>query len=226
MAEQKEAPPQNIEARLNNFEHWANENRKVLSIVVGGLFVVVAAYFGFTKLYLGPRNDEANNQMFMAQKWFGMDSTRLALNGDGNFPGFLSIMDDYKWTDAANLAHYYTGIIYLKQGKFQDAIDQLKEFNGKDKLVTDMAYGAMGDAYSELGKNDDAVDYYKKAAYHFENELLTPMYLKKAGMLLEFQKKNADAAKLYQEIKDRYPNTNEGRDMDKYIARAEASSNT
>ena len=93
----------------------------------------------------------------MAQKWFGMDSLNLALKGDGNFPGFLNIMDDYKWTGAANLSHYYAGIIYLKQGKFQDAIDQLKDFNGKDKMVTNMAYGAMGDAYSELGKNDDAV---------------------------------------------------------------------
>jgi tetratricopeptide (TPR) repeat protein len=98
---------------------------------------------------------------------------------------FLQIMDDYKWTDAANLSHYYTGIIYLKQGKFQDAIDQLKDFNGKDKMVTNMAYGAIGDSYAELGNMDDAVDYYKKAAYHFENDLTSPMFLKKAAMLLE-----------------------------------------
>jgi TolA-binding protein len=73
---------------------------------------------------------------------------------------------------------------------------------------------------------DEAVDYYKKAAYHFENELTTPMFLKKAGMLLESQKKYDEATKIYQEIKSRYPNTNEGRDMDKYIARAEGNSNT
>ncbi|MBS1656728.1 MAG: tetratricopeptide repeat protein [Chitinophagales bacterium] len=226
MADQKVAPPQKLEDRLNNFEHWVDENRKVLTYVVGGLFVVVAAYFGFTKLYLDPKNDEANNQSFMAQKWFGMDSLNLALNGDGNFPGFLSIMDEYKWTEAANLAHYYTGVIYLKQGKFEDAIDQLKDFHGKDKMVSNMAYGAIGDAYSELGKNDEAIDYYKKAAYHFENELTTPMFLKKAGMLLEYTKKNAEAKKLYEEIKSRYPNTNEGREMDKYIARVEAGSNS
>ncbi|MFI5134710.1 MAG: tol-pal system YbgF family protein [Chitinophagales bacterium] len=226
MAEQKVAPPQKTESQLSNFEHWANENRKMLSYVVGGLFAVVAAYFGFTKLYLAPRNDEANNQMFMAQKWFGMDSLKLALNGDGNFPGFISIADDYKWTDAANLSHYYLGVIYLKQGKYQDAIDELKKFSGKDKLVTNMAYGAMGDAYSELGKNDDAIDYYKKAAYHFENDLTTPMFLKKAGLLLEYQKKYDDAKKLYQEIKDKYPNTNEGREMDKYIARADGLTNS
>ncbi|MEO5673407.1 MAG: tetratricopeptide repeat protein [Chitinophagales bacterium] len=226
MAEVKAPPPPNLEERLNDFESWVNENRKVLTYVVGGLFAIVAAYMGFTKLYLAPKNEEANNQIFMAQKWFGMDSLSLALNGDGNFPGFIKIMDEYKWTDAANLSHYYAGIIYLKQGKFQDAIDHLKDYKGKDKLVTNMAYGALGDAYSELGKNDEAIDYYKKAAYHFENELTTPLFLKKAGMLLEHEKKNDEAKRMYEEVKNKYPNTNEGREMDKFIARAEAGSNS
>ncbi|MCY7411273.1 MAG: tetratricopeptide repeat protein [Chitinophagales bacterium] len=220
-AEEEKTIPQNIEMSLSNFEHWVEQNSKMLTYVVGGLFAVVAAYFGFMKFYLEPKNAEANNQIFMAQKWFGNDSLNLALNGDGNFPGFLSIVDDYKWTDAANLSHYYLGVIYLRQGKFQDAIDELKDFSGKDKLVTNMAYGAIGDAYSELGNNDDAVDYYKKAAYHFENELTTPIFLKKAGMLLEVEKKGTEAIKLYQDIKSKYPNSTEGRDMDKYIARAE-----
>jgi tetratricopeptide (TPR) repeat protein len=225
MAEEK-TTPQNWGERLNNFEHWVNENQQMLMYVVGGVVAIVAAYLGFTKFYLEPKNEEANNQVFMAQKWFGQDSLNLALKGDGNFPGFLKIMDDYKWTSAANLAHYYTGIIYLKQGKFQDAIDQLKDFSGKDKMVTNMANGALGDAYSELGKNDEAVDYYKKAAYHFENELTSPLFLKKAGMLLEHEKKYDEAKKIYQEIKNKYPTSNEGRDIDKYIARVEGSSNS
>ncbi|MEO6166744.1 MAG: tetratricopeptide repeat protein [Chitinophagales bacterium] len=210
----------NLEDRLNNFEHWVNQNKTMLTYVVGALFAVVAAYLGFTKLYLEPKSKEAVNQMFMAEKYFGQDSLDRALNGDGNYLGFVQIMDDYKWTSAANLAHYYTGVIYLKQGKFEDAIDELKDFSGKDKMVTNMSLGAMGDAYSELGKMDEAVDYYKKAAYHFENELTTPMFLKKAGMLLENQKKTAEAKKVYEEIKSKYPNTAEGREMDKYIARA------
>src|SRR6185436_12261510 len=102
MAEVKTQTP-NIEERLNNFEHWVNQNSRILTYVVGGIVAIVAAYLGFTKLYLEPKNTEANNQIYMAQKWFSIDSLNLALNGDGNFPGFLKIMDDYKWTDAANL---------------------------------------------------------------------------------------------------------------------------
>ncbi|MBA2423139.1 MAG: tetratricopeptide repeat protein [Chitinophagales bacterium] len=209
----------NWEERRNHFEHWVNENKKLLTYVVGGLFALVAAYLAFTKLYLEPKALEASNQMFMAEKYFTEDSLNLALNGDGNYSGFLQIMDDYKWSDAANLAHYYAGVIFLREGKFNDAIEHLEDFKGKDKIVSNMAYGALGDAYSELGKMDEAADYYKKAAYHFENELTTPMFLKKAGMLLESQKKSEEAKKLYEEIKSKYPNTVEGREMDKYIAR-------
>src|SRR5262245_25020767 len=106
MAEEKKDANVSWEDRLTQFEHWVNENKKVLSYVVGGLFAVVAAYLAITKFYLAPKSQEANNQMFMAEKYFGEDSLNLALNGDGNYPGFLQIMDDYKWTDAGNLAHY------------------------------------------------------------------------------------------------------------------------
>src|SRR5262245_9023896 len=101
MAEVKSPTPPNVENRLNKFEDWINENQKMLSYIIGGLAAIVALYFGITKFYLDPKNEEANNQIFMAQKWFGQDSLRLALNGDGNFPGFLQIADDYKWTKAA-----------------------------------------------------------------------------------------------------------------------------
>lgn len=207
---------------LTRFEAWIDDNKKLLSYIVGGLFVVVVGYLGFKKLYMEPKETEAQNQMFVAQKYFEKDSLNLALNGDKNYPGFLKIIDDYGMTKAANLAHYYTGIIYLKQGKFQDAIDQLKKFSGKDKIVSGMALGAIGDAYSELNQMDKAVEYYKKAAYNNENDLTTPLFLKKAGMALEFQKKYEDAKKIYLELQSKYPNSTEGRDMDKYITRVES----
>lgn len=224
MAEVKEKEQKNVswEARFNNFEEWVNSKSKPIAIAIGALFVIVGGYFAAAKFYLEPRADQASNQMFMAEKYFDDDSLTLAMEGDGNYLGFAKIMDEYKWTPAANLAHYYAGIIMLKQGQFQDAINYLNGFNGQDKMVTNMAYGAMGDAYSELNQMDKAVDYYKKAAYHFENDLTTPFFLKKAAMLLEVQKKPNDAKQLYQEIKMKYPNSSEGREIDKYLARVGA----
>lgn len=217
----KEEQIVDITGSYSKFEHWINQNKTILTYVVGGLFVIVLGYLGFNKLYMGPKEKDAQNKMFVAQKYFAADSLDKALNGDKNYPGFLKIIDDYKWTKAANLAHYYAGVIYLKKGKFDDAISHLESFDGKDKLVSGMALCDLGDAYSEKGDFDKAIDYYKKAAYHKENELTTPIFLKKAGMLLEKTGKGADAAKLYQEIQDKYPNSSEARDIDKYITRAQ-----
>ncbi|MCS6991026.1 MAG: tetratricopeptide repeat protein [Chitinophagales bacterium] len=216
------APPApSLEERLSDFESWVNANRKILTYIVGGIVGLVVLYVAFSRFYLAPRNDEANNQMFMAQQWFGQDSLRRALYGDGNYPGFLQIISDYRWTDAANLAHYYAGICYLRLDSFEFAIEHLKKFKGRDKIVTAMAYGALGDAYSELGQFEQAISFYKKAAYHKENDVVTPVYLKRAGLLLERLNRHEEALLIYQEIKNKFPNTTEGREMDKYIGRLE-----
>jgi tetratricopeptide (TPR) repeat protein len=148
-----------------------------------------------------------------------MDSLNKALNGDGNFPGFLEIIDQYGLTKSANLAHYYAGICYLKKGEFQKAIDQLKDFSGKDEAVGPMATCAIGDAYMELKQTDKAIEYYLKAADQKPNELLSPAFLMKAGWAYEITGANEKALGIYSRIKEEYPRSTESRDMEKYISR-------
>ncbi len=50
---------------------------------------------------------EALKQMFVAENLFEKDSFNMALNGDGNAPGFLEIIDKYSSTPSGNLANYY-----------------------------------------------------------------------------------------------------------------------
>jgi TolA-binding protein len=47
------------------------------------------------------------------------------------------------------------------------------------------------------------------------------LYLMKAGNLYETMGKYEDALKVYQTVKKKYPESNEGRQIDKYIARVE-----
>ena len=161
----------------------------------------------------------------MAQKYFDQDSIKKALNGDGNYPGFVQIIDDYKWTKAANLSHYYAGICYLKQGKFQDAIDQLKSFSGKDELVAPMAKGAIGDAYMELGQTDKAVSEYEAAANLRDNKFTTTVFLQKAAFAYEELKNYDKALELFNQIKTKYPNSMEASEVDKYIAKIKTLQN-
>src|SRR3546814_8864333 len=102
--------------------------------------------------------------MFKAQEFFKNDSLETALNGDGNYKGFLTIIEEYDGTKSANLANYYTGVIYMKQGKYEEAISYLEHSSAKDELPRVQAIGLLGDAYSELKQYDRAITQYQEAA--------------------------------------------------------------
>ncbi|MGQ8335451.1 tetratricopeptide repeat protein [Sunxiuqinia sp. A32] len=210
-----------VESALTKTEQFIEDNQKVITIVVGVAVAIVAAYLGFTKLYIQPREVDAQEQMFMAETYFEKDSFNLAINGDGNYLGFLDIIEDYGMTKAGNLALYYTGVSYLKMGQYEDAIEYLNSFETEDILLAPVAYGAIGDAYTELGETDDALSAYQKAYSYSNNDFTTPIYMMKAATLLEADGKTEDALELYNTIKEDYPTTAEGRTIDKYIARAE-----
>jgi len=212
---------QELESALTKTERFIEENQKPITYAVGALILVVIAYLAFTRFYLQPREQEAQSQMFMAENYFERDSFNLAINGDGNYLGFLDIIDDYGMTKSANLAKYYTGISYLHLGQFEDALDYLKGFKTKDLLLAPVAEGARGDANLELGNTDAALKHYRKAYNMNENELTTPVYMMKAAKLLESMDELEDALVLYKEIKNKFPETTEGQNVDKYIARIE-----
>lgn len=216
---QQEDNLQELESALTKTEQFIEDNQKIISYVVGGIILIVVAYLGFNKFYLQPKENEAHSQMFMAENYFEKDSFNLAINGDGNYLGFLDIIEDYGITKSANLSKYYTGISYLHLGQYEDAIDYLKDFKTKDLLLGPIKDGAIGDAYLELGETDKALSQYKKAYSQGENELTTPVYKMKAAALLESISEYEEALALYEEIKDKYPNSNEGTSIDKYIAR-------
>jgi tetratricopeptide (TPR) repeat protein len=214
-----------VESALTKSEQFLESNQKLIGIVIGTIIVVAIGYLALNKFYLEPRKIEAQEQMFMAQTYFEKDSFNLALNGDGNNPGFLDIVDNFGSTDAGNLANYYAGISYLNMGQFEKALDHLKKFDTDDRLLGPISIGAQGDANLELGKKDKALSLYTDAYKLNDNDLTTPIYMLKAGELLESSNKSAEAVKLYETIKQKFPESNEGRSIDKYIARAKAKVN-
>jgi tetratricopeptide (TPR) repeat protein len=211
-----------IESALTRTEQFLEKNQKLIGIVIGAIVVVAVGYFGFHKFYSEPHQKQAQEQLFQAQNYFEKDSFNLALNGDGSNPGFLDIIDDFGSTKAGNLANYYAGISYLHMGKFNEAIDHLKKFSTDDVLLGPITVGAQGDAQLELGNSAKALDLYTEAYKMNDNELTTPVYMLKAGELLENSGKQDEAIKIYETIKLKYPESTEGRSIDKYIARAKS----
>jgi tetratricopeptide (TPR) repeat protein len=209
---------------LSKTEQFLEQNYKPLLIGLA-VVVVLVGLFWLSKLYLTKRNDEAQSQMYQAQKYLELDSINLALNGDGNYLGFLDIAKEYKFTKAGNLARYGAGICNLHLGNYQEAIDFLDKYSKKDKVIGSIAIGATGDAYVELGNTDKGLAKYLEAAEFAGNSFNTPLFLMKAAELYEINGKYADALKLYEQIKEEYPTSTEGSSIDKYIARAKLLSN-
>lgn len=223
--EEKDELIVDVEEVYSKTEDFINTNQNLIMGVVGGIIAVVVAIYAYNRVYLEPLEEEAHGQMFMAEQYFQKDSFDLALNGDGNYLGFIDIADEYGNTSAGNLAHYYSGICYLRTGDYETAIDELESFDAGDEMLGAVALGAIGDAYSQLGDTDAALNSYEKAIDYSENDFSTPIYLQKAGFAAE-QAGNFDKAiDYYTQVKEKFPTTNEGRNAEKYIARAEANLN-
>jgi tetratricopeptide (TPR) repeat protein len=208
----------NVEETLTRTEHFLEENYKTL-LIVASVIVGLVALVWLGKLYLNNRNTEAMSQMYQAERYLEMDSLNLALNGDGNYLGFLDIANDYKMTKAGNLARYSAGICYLHLGSYQEAIDFLDKYSKKDKVLGSLAIGATGDAYVELGNLEKGESKYLEAADFAGNSFNTPVFLMKAGELYELQEKYAEALEVYQRIETEFPESTEGTTIDKYISR-------
>jgi tetratricopeptide (TPR) repeat protein len=218
----KEANPQslkNVEETLTKTEQFLEQNYKLLLIGLG-VIVALVGLFWLSRIYLNKRNDEAQSQMYQAERYMEMDSLKLALNGDGNYLGFLDIASEYKFTNAGNLARYSAGLCYLHLGNYEEAIDFLNKYTKKDKVLGSLAIGATGDAFVELGDVEKGISKYLEAAEYGSNSFNTPVFLMKAGELYEMNGNYAEALKLYGRIKDEYPESTEGSSIDKYIARA------
>ncbi len=222
MAEKDKDQVIDITETIDKAEHYVQENKKSLSIIGGAIVLVIGGYLGYTNFIVKPQEENAQKQMFVAERYFQNDSLDLAINGDGNFPGFLQIIDDYGSSNSANLAHYYLGICYLKKGQYEKAIEYLSGYDAEDDVTGAIALGGIGDANLELGKNDEAMNYYRKAAEWDDNSFTAPLYMKKQAMVYELQNDSKSALEIYEKIKKDFPTSTEGRDMDKYIARAQA----
>jgi tetratricopeptide (TPR) repeat protein len=218
--EQKEEMLVDMQQAYSKTEKYIEENKKSLTIILGGILLVIGGYFAWDRLYVQPQEEEAVASMFYAQQYFESDSLNKAIKGDGQHKGFVAIADEFSVTKSANLAHYYLGICYLRTGKFEDAITELKQFDTDNAILAPVATGAMGDANMELGKTEDAISFYLKAAKIGDNKFTTPIYLMKAAGAYEDAKNFENAIKIYEQIKTDFPNTNEGREIEKYISRA------
>lgn len=222
MAEQKNQNEHlNVEDALTQSEAFLIKYKNAIIGGVVAVIIIVAGFIMYKNLYAEPREEKAQAALFKGQEYFEQDAFEQALNGDSiGYTGFLKVADDYSGTKAANLAKAYAGICYAQLGKYEEAVKMLDSFNGKDQMVAPAILGAAGNCYAQLGQLDKAASTLMSAADKADNNTLSPIFLMQAGEILVKQGKYDDAVDAYNKIKDKYFQSYQAMDIDKYIEQA------
>ncbi len=212
---------ENVQHALTSTEAFIEKYQKQILSAVGIVILVVLVIMSFKNFYLDKREIAAQNEISKAQAAFATDSFRVALEGKGvQTMGFKEIASEYSITPSGKLAGAYAGICYYKLGQYENAIKYLSQFSSDDNYFSVTVIGLTGDCYVNLNENSKAISYFEKAADK-DNAVLSPIYLKKAGLIYESLTEPEKAEKAYAKIKVKYPKSSEASDIDKYIARVQ-----
>ena len=214
--------PDALENKLEDVGDFFQQNRNIVLGVVGGIVLLIAGFFGY-RAHVSSQDETAQVELFPSVYQLEADSLKKSLNGDGRTPGLLAVADSYGSTPGGSIANFYAGSALLKQGKYDEAIDHLKNFSSSDLLVQARAYALIGDAYMEKKSYDEAADYYWKAADYKSNKFFTPAYLMKLAVAYEQAKQNDKAIGTYNDIIEKYAQSAEAVSAKKYKAVLEAA---
>lgn len=218
-----------LDETASKTEDFVARNQNFIIGIVGAVALVTIGYLVYQKFIAEPKQNEAAEEMFVAQQNFqkatdgvASDSLyKLSLNGSEGKFGFLKIADEYSGTDAGNLANYYAGMAYLNTGKYDEAIQYLGKFKSEDIVLSALAKGAIGDAYSQKNQPKEALENYIKAIEASKNDFTTPRFLLKAGKTALATGNKEEALKYFNDIKDNYDASPEAASVDGLIGLAQ-----
>lgn len=221
MANKKQNPVEETlkaDEALSKTAVFFEEHAKVIIGCFVALIVVVAAIVLFQTQYVTTKNEEASTKLAQCVYYFEQDSFALALNGDGMNEGFADIANGYRFTEARNLACFYSAVCCYNLGQYQDALDYVQRFKTKSLNYKPAAITLEGDCQVALGNIDAAIKCFEKAGA-IDNVLTAPRALAKAGVCYEEQKNYAKAIKCYETLKDKYFDSPLAQEMEKRIER-------
>lgn len=208
----------NVEESLSKAGLYVVKNQNAILKLVGILLIIVFLFIGYTNFYIEPLEKKASEEMYIAEFYFQNNDFDKALNGDGQFSGFISIASDYSSTDAANLANYYAAICQINLGEYENVINSLNEFSTDDVVLSALSTGLIGDANMELGNVLEALNYYVSAANDNVNSFTTPYFMMKQAGIHNNNEDYTSALEIYNSIKSDYPKSTQALSIDKYIS--------
>lgn len=204
---------------LSKSEAWVLKNKTSIITIIAAIALIIVGSMAYNTFVAEPQEKEAAEAIYVAEGLFAAQDFEKALNGDGANLGFLQIADEYGSTAAGNLAHAYAGMALAQLGRYEEAIEELKAFDGEDQLIAPAAMGTLGSCYAQTGDAEAAAKYFVKAAEAANNNGISPFYLLQAGKIYEQQGNASKALKVYEQIKNEYSTSAAANEIDKYINR-------
>ncbi len=214
-------PEINVGEALSKTEKFFETYKKPMLYGLTAIIIVAAAVLAYYQFIHLPKQQEAMGQTFVAEQNFRNNDFEKALNGDGNVLGFKQVIEEYG-NKAGEAVYFYAGVCELQLGNYNEAIKYFKQYGGSDPIIAARAIACIGDAYVGLNDYSKAVSEFVKAAKYADN-IFAAGYLLKAGIIYEEMGNNAEALKMYEEIKNKYPQSTEGFEINKYISRIQAT---
>ena len=220
MANKNQKPTENqqtVGQAVSGTEEFLKKNGKLLGWIVTCLLLAVVVCLALYNWVIKPAKAAAIDDSFAAENYFAQGEYQTALEGDGSSLGFRDLISQYG-AKAGQAVYMYAGVSELQLKNYDEAIKYLKKYKGKDDLLAARALSCLGDAYVGTGDLNAALASYEKAIKKAEN-MYAAAYMLKAGLVCEELGNNDKALEYYQDIKDKYPQSLEAYDIDKYIAR-------
>ena len=222
MAEKKHTQdPLDLEEAVSASEAFIIKYKNKFLAGIAAIVIVVAGVLGYQHFISEPNEKKAAEALFVGEQYFNADNFEVALNGDSlGYAGLLTVADKFSGTEAGNLANAYAGICYAQLGQYENAVKYLDKFSADDQLVSPALMGTMGNCYAQLGQLEKAAATLMKAASKADSHALSPIYLIQAGQIYEKLGKNSEAISAYKTVKEKYFNSYQAMEIDKYIERA------
>lgn len=216
---QTEQAPIAMDEVLSKSEAFVNKYKVAIIGAVAAIFIFIGGITLYNQYVVEPAEKEAAEALFPAQALFNEGKFQEAIDGDGANLGLIAIADEYSSTKSGNLANAYAGMALAQLGRYEDAINYLKAFDGDDQMVAPAALGTLGNCYAQIGDNDKAISNFLDAANSADNNTISPYYLLQAGIMYEQTGHPNKALDVYEQIKSDYPTSLQAMDIERYINR-------
>lgn len=202
---------------LLDIEQKVQNNQKKFMWGFAAVMVVVCLILVWVYAIRKPGIEAADTAIGQADLTLTTGNDSLAL------AQYMQVADNYGY-DAGNRAALNAAIILYRNGKYEEALKYLSDYDAKENVIGAAAKSLEGDCYVNLENYDAAIKCFRQAAKISDNNPhFTPLFLMKEANVQRELKNYKEEANLYRTIDDKYPTfaAENAIEIEKYLKRAE-----